>query len=218
MSARKRFPDLQERETERQSRVTERRFLLASLCLFSQVDLFRDRQSVVHFDAEIADGALKLRMTQKQLHRANVSRLLVYLRGFRPHRMSSVSLRIEPDAGNPFVDNPSVLPGRQMRFRPHATWEQIVSFGETATSYPGTDGSSGLLRDLKLHRPPGLVITARSRTMPDSATSPTLMVTKSQPLSLLSMARLKSAKSRSVPDTCSRVRMLQTSRRLRGGF
>ncbi|CAH2395866.1 hypothetical protein [Mesorhizobium ventifaucium] len=44
------------------NRVTERRFLLALLCLLSQVHLFRDRQSFVHFDAEEADGALKIRM------------------------------------------------------------------------------------------------------------------------------------------------------------
>jgi hypothetical protein len=36
--------------------------------------------------------------------------------------------------------------------------------------------------------------------------------------SLPSIARLKSARSQCAPATCSRVRMVQTSRGLRGGF
>ena len=71
----------------------ERRFLLMSLCLFLQGDLFRDRQSVVYSDAEIADSALKFVLAQEQLARANVSRLIVDLCGFRTsYRMRFVAL------------------------------------------------------------------------------------------------------------------------------
>jgi hypothetical protein len=49
-----------------------------------------------------------------------------------------------------------------MRFCPQATWEQVISFSEMATGYPGPDGGSGLLRDLELHRSPGLSLNDHS--------------------------------------------------------
>src|SRR6516165_9216789 len=62
------------------------------------------------------------------------------------------------------------------------------------------------------------MIVARSRTLPPAQTSSTCNRTRSQPLSLLSMARLKRARSRTWCFSCSRIRIAQTSFGLRGRF
>ena len=59
---------------------------------------------------------------------------------------------------------------------------------------------------------------ARSLTRPPAQTSSTCNRTRSQPLSLLSMARLKRARSRARCSSCSRIRIAQTSLGLRGRF
>src|SRR6476646_7752184 len=59
---------------------------------------------------------------------------------------------------------------------------------------------------------------ARSRAWPFGATSATLSATTSQPRSLLSMAKLNIAKSRSRPSTCSFVRINQTCFACSGGL
>src|SRR6516165_9062585 len=58
----------------------------------------------------------------------------------------------------------------------------------------------------------------RSRTLPPAQTSSTCNRTRSQPLSLLSMPRLKRARSRARCSSCSRIRIAQTSFGLSGRF
>ena len=59
---------------------------------------------------------------------------------------------------------------------------------------------------------------ARSLIWPDAMTSTTFILTKSQPRSLLSMARLKSARSRWFSASSSRTLIAQTCLGLRGRF
>src|SRR5215469_8853058 len=59
---------------------------------------------------------------------------------------------------------------------------------------------------------------ARSRTPPPANTSSILSRTRSQPLSLLSIARLNIARSRRRPSICSRTRIVQTSFGFSGRF
>jgi hypothetical protein len=59
---------------------------------------------------------------------------------------------------------------------------------------------------------------ARSRTLPPANTSSILSRTRSQPLSLLSIARLNIARSRRRPSICSRTRIVQTSFGFSGRF
>jgi hypothetical protein len=57
----------------------------------SQFYLLGNAERVIHFDSEIADGALQLRVPQQKLHRPEVAGLSVNLRGLRsPHRMRAV--------------------------------------------------------------------------------------------------------------------------------
>jgi hypothetical protein len=46
---------------------------MSSLPSKSGVNLFRDRESVIHLDAEISDGTLDLGVTQKELHGSQVA-------------------------------------------------------------------------------------------------------------------------------------------------
>src|SRR5215813_12023329 len=59
---------------------------------------------------------------------------------------------------------------------------------------------------------------ARSLTLPPANTSSILSRTRSQPLSLLSIARLNIARSRRRPSICSRTRIVQTYFGLSGRF
>ncbi len=59
---------------------------------------------------------------------------------------------------------------------------------------------------------------ARSRTLSSLRRSTTLRVTKSQPRSLLSIARLKRARSRRLPASSRRARMAQTCLGSNGRF
>ena len=50
----------------------------------SDVDLFSYGQSIVDFDAQVSDRALNLRMTEEQLHGAQIARSFVDQRGLGP--------------------------------------------------------------------------------------------------------------------------------------
>jgi hypothetical protein len=69
-------------------------------------------QGVLDIDAEIAHGAFDLCVTQQNLHRAEVARLLVDDgRLGSPERMRAVILSSQADPCDPLVHEPSILPG-----------------------------------------------------------------------------------------------------------
>jgi hypothetical protein len=74
--------------------------------------------------------------------------------------------------------------------------------------WPASDRGAGLLSDLELDWPLGLLLddVARSRTRSPAQTSSTRNRTRSQPLSLLSIARLKRTRWRARCFSCSRTR------------
>jgi hypothetical protein len=76
----------------------------------SQLDLLGSAERAVDLDAEIADGALELRMPEEQLDGSQVARLLVDLRRLRPtHRVRAVGGAVQPGALNPSMDDPDQL-------------------------------------------------------------------------------------------------------------
>ncbi|SMD14315.1 hypothetical protein SAMN06297251_1418 [Fulvimarina manganoxydans] len=73
---------------------------------------FGKGQSIFDIDAKIANGALDLRMTEKDLNRSQVAGRLLDNRRLRPaERMRSVVLSPETDRSHPLVDQTGVLPG-----------------------------------------------------------------------------------------------------------
>ncbi len=55
-------------------------------------------------------------MTEQELNRSQIARLLVYLsRLCSPHRMRAISIRLQADGLHPAFQQPTVLPGGDMR-------------------------------------------------------------------------------------------------------
>ena len=77
----------------------------------SHLCLLRQLQGVLHLDAEISEGALKLGMAQQKLHSAQVLGPPIDQRGLGPaDGMGSVRGRIKTNFLNPGIHNPSILP------------------------------------------------------------------------------------------------------------
>ena len=93
----------------------------------SQLDLLGDAKCVVDLDAQIADGAFELGMSQQELNRPQVARFLINLRRFGPtHRVGAIGRAVKAGALDPLMDNPRILSGRKVRLRPEAAREQVL--------------------------------------------------------------------------------------------
>lgn len=78
--------------------------------------LLRDLKRVINLDPEVSDSAFQLAMSEQELNGAQVLRSLVDQRGLSPaHRVSTVDGRVESYSANPLMNDPSVLPRRNMR-------------------------------------------------------------------------------------------------------
>src|SRR5260370_24029962 len=129
------------------------------LVLSSQLDLLGDAERVIDLDAEIADRAFELRVPEEKLNRPQVARLLVDLGRLRsPHRMRAVGGAVEPGTLDPGMDDPRILPGRQVRLRPEAAREEVPPIPGLNLGKPGSDHGSGLFRDFPLNRPARLFL------------------------------------------------------------
>ena len=118
--------------------------------------------------------------------------------------MSPIGTAVEADLGNPAMDDPRVLPGRQMGRPAKTAWEQVGIPRQIGAVEPGSHGVTGLIGDLEAHGlgqscPGQLLHLPRWRwrmAMAPWLTSRTRRATRSQALSFESMARLNSASSR----------------------
>ena len=178
--------------------------------LRSELDLFRDAERIL--DAEVANGAFQLCVPEEQLDRPQVAGLLVNLRHLCSlHRVRPISRAIETGAFNLAVDDTSVLPCRYVRLIMKAARKEVL-----AVLWCGTDQQSRIAARvcsviLNWTGPPVFfcwITVARSCTRPRRIRSRT----RSQPLSLLSMARLNKARRRLRCSTWSRTRIAQTLR------
>src|SRR5215469_18822111 len=83
-----------------------------------QLDLLGYGKRVVYLDAEIAHRAFQLRVPEKQLHRSQGCPFS-YI-SVRPWSVASNACHrpaIKPSARDPRMDDPGILPGRQVRLR-----------------------------------------------------------------------------------------------------
>ena len=86
----------------------------------SEINAFRQRQSIVKVDTQVPYGTVHLCMTQEQRNRPEISGLLVDLRYLRaPHRMGAIGTWFQANGDNPFPHDPSILSGRKVRAREH---------------------------------------------------------------------------------------------------
>ena len=152
---------------------------------------------------------------------SQAARLLVNLSRLCPaQRVRAVCRAIEPGAVRPSMDDPSILPRRQVWLSPQTAWEQISTLANVESGEPLADSSTGLIGNLELHRAAGLLLND-DRAIANSSASE--HVIDPQPdeiaaLELLSIARLNIARSRRRPFICSRTRIVQTSFGFSGRF
>jgi len=77
----------------------------------SALGAFGHLQGVIHLDAKVFHGALKLAMAKQELHGPQVLRTPVDQRRLGPaQRMGAVLLRIPADESYPSLHDPSILP------------------------------------------------------------------------------------------------------------
>ena len=89
--------------------------------------LLRDLQSIIDFNAKVSDGTLQFSMSEQKLNSTQVFRSLIDQRRFRPsHRMRTIGRRVESSGGNPIMNDPGVLPGRNMRRFRETAGEQVL--------------------------------------------------------------------------------------------
>ncbi len=72
--------------------------------------------------------------------------------------MRAVGGAVKPGTLDPSVDDPRILPGREVRLRPEAAREEVPSIPGLDLGKPGSDRGSGLFRDFELNRPARLFL------------------------------------------------------------
>src|SRR5260370_9066832 len=101
-------------------------------------------------------------MPEQKLNRPQIARLLVDLRRLRPpHRVRAVGGAVQPGTLDPGMNDPCILPGREVRLRPEAAREEVVSVSGVDFGKPGSDRGSGLFGNFELDRSAGLLLNNR---------------------------------------------------------
>jgi hypothetical protein len=68
------------------------------------VNLLRNRDGIIHLDAQIPNGALDFGVTEKQLNGPKISRAPVNQRCLRPaQRVRAIDMRVKPNAREPIA-------------------------------------------------------------------------------------------------------------------
>jgi hypothetical protein len=81
---------------------TPSRQSVSALPLVSDVDLLGNRESIVHLDTKISNGAFDLSVPKKQLHGSQIARATIDQRRFcSTKRMGTEDAWVDPDAGDP---------------------------------------------------------------------------------------------------------------------
>ncbi len=120
---------------------------------------FSKGERILDVDAQIANRALDLRMTEQNLHGAQVTRLLVDDRRLgSAERMGAVVLRAQSDPGHPFINEPGVLPGADVvHVINPARKDELVECAASAFE-PSQNAATGGLKELELNGLAGLLL------------------------------------------------------------
>ena len=130
--------------------------------LTSDIDLLRDLDGIVDFDAKIANSAFDLRMAEQELDCTQVPGPPV-----DQHRLCSTQRvgaelgRIETDAGHPLPDKSGILSGGQSARGIAATGEQELAGLSAGQSQILVDSLSCLIGQLEPDGPASLLLPHR---------------------------------------------------------
>src|SRR5439155_21479359 len=75
-----------------------------------------------------------------------------------PHRVRPVGGAVKPGALDPGMDDARILSYREVRLRPEAAREEVLSIPRLDLGKPGSDRGSGLFGDFELDRPARLFL------------------------------------------------------------
>lgn len=110
-------------------------------------------------DTRVAHRAVHLRVTEKKLNRPRIAGLPTDLGDLCPaHRMSAVGVRLKADRSHPHPDQPSMLPGRDVKPVVKTTGLQVLRAEHHRIREPSHQGFSSSLADLEADRFPGLAL------------------------------------------------------------
>src|SRR5215813_8215540 len=127
---------------------------------YSDVDLFRYGKCVIDFDAEVPDRAFDLGVAQQQLYGSQVSGAAVDKgRLGSSERVGTEETRVQPDAGDPVGDEPSVLPCCEAPAWTTSASEQVFPWFLSGGPDVIVDRLAGLLRQLEPDGLPSLLLS-----------------------------------------------------------
>lgn len=125
----------------------------------SELDLLRQRQGIVDFDPEVTDGALNLRMSEKQLNRPQITCLTVDLRRLgAAQRVRAIGAAVHSRARDPAMHDACVLARRKVRLILNPARKGVGASIRWSRVQPLLQRDAGLLHDLELNRSAGLVL------------------------------------------------------------
>jgi len=134
----------------------------------SELNPLGDAEGIIDFDAEIANGAFELRMSEKESYGSEVARLFVNLsRLCTAHRVCAVRGTNETSAPSPSMDDAHVLSCREVRLLPEAAREQVLTPSATDAGQPISNSASGLASDFEPNRSAGLLLLDHRRSIPN---------------------------------------------------
>jgi len=122
--------------------------------------LFGNRERVVNLDAEISDRAFDLGVAEQELDGSQIPRAAVDQRCLGPPQgVGAKHPRVKPDACHPVSKKAGILAGCHRPIAPTAPGEQIVTWPLAGFLQEVVNGLPGLIRQLELDWPPGLLLS-----------------------------------------------------------
>jgi hypothetical protein len=126
----------------------------------SDINLFRNRERIVHVDAEIADRAFDFGVAEQELHGSQIPCTAVDQRCLGPAQgVGTKHPRIKPDARHPPGKKASILAGCHGPIARTAPSEQILTRPLAGFLQEVVKGLPGLICQLELDGPPGLLLS-----------------------------------------------------------
>lgn len=125
--------------------------------VLSDFDALGQDKSILNVDPEIPDRVLDLGMAEQNLDRTQISsRAVDHGRFGAPHGVGAVVFPPQSDRGDPFIDEPGILPRAHRMAGTDTAWKHEIIDGATPPQQPCCEARAGVRGNFKLHRSPGL--------------------------------------------------------------
>jgi hypothetical protein len=175
-----------------------------------QLNLLSNPEGVIYLDAKVAHRAFELCVAKQYPDSSDIARLLVNLRCLcSPHGVGAIGAGLQPDGSHPSMDDPSILPCRQMLRGFPAAWEKVAATVPSNERKPGGERIFRLLGDFKLDGPLRFLLNDGG-AVSDRATRPQVLDPKLNEIASAELAvdgEIERASSLCAPLISSRKRV-----------